>query len=93
MPSMDENENLEFQWFERIQKALIKAFERDGYEHLEAQELGFFIAQGIRDVPPLLRLLDEADKHQNCEIIDAVYMVLTNHGALYETAKILLHED
>ena len=86
---MDGNESAEFAWFQSVQDKLRDAFLKEGYDHTEAQELGFLIAQAVRDVPPLLRLLGEAEKDSHDEILDAVHMILANRSALYEAARIL----
>ena len=86
---MSENQNTEFEWFDRVQSKLADAFLKDGYSPSESSELGFLMAQGVRDVPALLHLLEETDKHTNDEILDAVHMVLSNRSSLIEVARIL----
>ena len=80
----------EFEWFEALQAKLTTVFLADGYSRPKAEEAGFLFAQAIRDVPPLLRLLDDADRHTPDEIMDAVHDVLANRQALREAAVILL---
>ncbi len=72
---MVENQNTEFAWFEDVQDKLTDAFLKEGYTSSESQELGFLVAQGVRDVPALLLLLEEADSHSSDEILDAVHDV------------------
>ena len=91
---MTESKAAEFKWFEALQAKLTTVFLADGYPRQKAEEAGFLFAQAIRGVPPLLRLLDDADPHTPDEIMDAVHDVLANRQALQEAAVILLpHED
>jgi hypothetical protein len=82
----------DFAWFKKAQDKLSDAFLKEGYDITKAQELGFLMAQAIRDVPSLLRLLDQEDSDASDEILDAVHMVLSNHSALNEAARMLLPE-
>jgi hypothetical protein len=86
---MDESQKAEFEWFKGVQDKLTDAFLKDGHTPSESQELGFFMAQGVRDVPVLLRLLEESDRHSTDEIMDAVHAVLSNRSALIEVARLL----
>jgi hypothetical protein len=74
--------------FNDIQARLKEVFIK-GYNHPQAEELAFFVAQAIRDVPTLLRLLNAQEKYSNEEIIDAVHNVVANHHALSEANQIL----
>jgi hypothetical protein len=85
---MNAEQKKEIEQFEILQAKLTKALV-EGYDHPNAQELGFFVAQAIRDVPTLLQLLEETDKHSNDEILDAVHMVVANHFALSEANRLL----
>lgn len=87
---MDDNQQSEFQWFETLQAKLVQTFLADGYNRQEAEELGFLLAQALRNVPHLLNLLDEVEQHSTDEMIDAVHAVLANRFALEEACKILL---
>lgn len=84
-----ENQDTEFAWFESVQGKLTAAFLKEGYSLTEARELGFFVAQAVRNVPALLRLLEEAEGHTNDEIVDAIHAVLSSRSALHEAARIL----
>jgi hypothetical protein len=86
---MNENQKTEFEWVNGVQDKLADAFLRDGYTPSESQELGFLMAQGIRDVPALLCLLEESDRHSNGEIMDAIHEVLSNRSSLVEVARTL----
>ena len=86
-------ETAEFDGFEGLQSKLVTVFLTDGYPRREAEAAGFLFAQAIRDVPPLLHLLDEAERHTPDKIMDAVHMVLANRHALREAADILLHNE
>ena len=86
---MSEKQKTEFEWFNGVRDKLIDAFLKDSYPASESQELGFHMAQGIRDVPALLRLLGEPDRYSNDEIMDAVHDVLSNRSALLEVARML----
>ena len=86
---MNENQKTEFERLDRVQSKLADVFLKDGYTPSESQELGFLMAQGMRDVPALLCLLEEPDRHSNDEILDAVHMVLSNRSSLIEVARIL----
>ena len=90
---MDENQKTESDWFEGVREKLTGAFLKDGHTPSESQELGFLMAQGVRDVPSLLRLLEEPDRHSNDEIMDAVHDVLSNRSALIEVARMLSLES
>ncbi len=85
---MTEEEKREFEWFEIIQEKLIRTFV-EGYNHPDAQELGFYVAQAIRNVPDLLRLLDDYENHSTDEILDAIHAVVCNHFSLNEANRIL----
>jgi hypothetical protein len=86
---MDTESLAEFKKFEEVQNKLIKVLLEDGYIQKESEEIGFFIAQGIRDVPTLLGLLDEVEAHSTDEIMNAIYNVLLNRSALEEAYKLL----
>jgi hypothetical protein len=86
---MDENQETEFEWFKGVQDKLTDTFLRDGHSPSESQELGFLMAQAVRDVPALLRVLEEPDRHSNDEIMDAIYDVLSNRYSLIEVARML----
>lgn len=80
-----EGESIEF---EEIREKLSQAF-IEGYNHPQAQDLGFYVAQAVRDVPQLLRILAEYEQHSNQEILDAIHAVVANHLALSEANRIL----
>ena len=82
-----EDQNTEFAWFQAAQDKLADAFFKDGHSVIEAQELGFLVAQAVRDVPALLRLLEGVESHSNDEMLDAVHAVLANRFALNEAAR------
>ena len=86
---MDENQNVEFEWFTDVSEKLTGVFLKDSHDLSEAQELGFLVAQAVRDVPVLLRLLEGAEGHSDDEIMDAVHAVLSNRSALNEAARVL----
>jgi len=89
---MNENQKTEFEWFKGVQDKLADAFLKNGHTPSESQELGFLMAQGVRDVPALLRLLGESDRHSNDEIdeiMNAVHDVLSNRSSLIEVARML----
>ena len=86
---MNEDQKTEFEWFKGVQDKLADAFLKDRYTSSESQELGFLMAQCVRDVPVLLRLLEESDRHSHDEIMDAVHAVLSNRSALIEVARML----
>jgi hypothetical protein len=86
---MNENQKTEFEWFDSVQSKLADAFLKEGFTPSESQELGFLMAQGIRDVPALLSLLEEPERHSNNEILDAVHLVLSNRASLIEVARML----
>ena len=86
---MDEAEKSEFEQFEVVQDKLVRALAQ-GYSHLDAQNVGFYVAQAIRDVPMLLGLLDDFDNHSNDEILNAIHAVVANHFALSEANRLLL---
>ncbi len=84
---MNEKQETEFEWFKGVQDKLVDAFLKDGHPPSESQELGFLLAQGMRNVPALLRLLEEPNRHSNDEIMDAVHAVLANRFSLIEVAR------
>jgi hypothetical protein len=86
---MDEENKAEFKWFEEIQDKLCKACLAAGFDQQTAEQFGFCVAQGIRDVPALLRLLNESDQHSTDEIMHAVHMVLANRASLSEAAQLV----
>jgi hypothetical protein len=85
---MSADEKREFEQFNIIQEKLTRAF-AEGYNHPQAEQLGFCVAQAIRNVPSLLKLLDEYEKHSTDEILDAVHDVVSNHFALSEANRLL----
>ena len=85
---MNEEEKREFEQFKIVAEKLTRAFV-EGYNHAHAQELGFYVAQAIRDVPVLLRLLDDYESHSNDEILDAIHAVVSNHSSLTEANRLL----
>ena len=50
---MNDEEKREFEHFNLLAEKLTRAFV-EGYNHPDAQELGFYVAQAMRDVPELL---------------------------------------
>lgn len=85
---MKQDADDEFNEFEEIREKLSRAF-AEGYNHVEAQDLGFYVAQAVRDVPPLLRMLEQYDQHSNDEILEAVHDFVANHFALSEANRLL----
>ena len=85
---MNEEQKREFEQFEIIKDKLVRAF-AEGYKHPSSAELGFYVAHAIRDVPALLRMLDEYETHSNDEILDAIHAVVSNHFSLSEANRIL----
>jgi len=87
-----EDQNTEFAWFQGVQDKLTNAFLKDGHSDSEAQELGFLVAQAVRDVPALLRLLEKVESHSSDEILDVVHAVISNRSALNDAARKLALE-
>jgi hypothetical protein len=85
---MNDTEKREFERFNQIAEKLTRAFE-EGYNHPQSQELGFYVAQAIRDVPELFRMLDDFEAHSNDEILDAIHAVVSNHFSLSEANRLL----
>ena len=85
---MTGEQEIEFAWFNDIEAKLKRVF-IEGYNHPQAEELGFYVAQAIRNLPTLLRLLEKPENHSNDEILDAVHGVVCNHLALNEANQIL----
>ena len=85
---MKDGEKGEFEHFNLLAEKLTRAFV-EGYNHPDAQELGFYVAQAIRDVPELLRLLDDYESHSNNEILDAIHAVVSNHFSLVQANRLL----
>ena len=85
---MNEEEKCELEQFGLLQAKLTRAFV-EGYNHPDAQELGFYVAQAIRDVPKLLALLEEYEKHSTDEILDTIHAVVSNHFSVTETNRLL----
>jgi hypothetical protein len=75
-------------WFENIQATLARALVSEGYDNSQARDLAFSVAQGIRDVPPLIRLLEGNDASAD-EILEAVHDVVSNRYSLIDAAKML----
>jgi len=86
---MENDELVESVWFKETQTKLAQVFSKEGYNEHQSEELGFFIAQAIRDVPRLLRLLEEVDQHSTDELMDAIHMILSNRLALEEATRLL----
>jgi hypothetical protein len=89
---MNQDEKREFERFTIVAEKLTRAFV-EGYKHRHAQELGFLVAQAIRDVPALLRMLDDYESHSNDEILDAIHAVVSNHFSLTEANRLLTTVD
>lgn len=85
---MNEEEKREFEQFKSVEEKLTRAFV-EGYNHPQAQELGFYVAQAIRDVPALLKMLENYESHSNDEILDAIHAVVSNHFSLTEANRVL----
>ena len=83
---MNQDQQQEFENFEIVREKLIRAF----VDHPDAQKLGFYVAQAIRDVPTLLGLLNDSENHSNEEILDAIHAVVANHFALSEANRLLV---
>ena len=86
---MSEDEKREFEEFNVVQEKLTRAF-TDGYNHPQAEQLGFCVAQAVRNVPNLLRMLNDYEKHSTDEILDAVHDVVSNHFSLSEANRLLM---
>jgi hypothetical protein len=84
--------DLEFEKFQNIQEKLKAVFAKE-YVHVDAEQLAFLVAQSIRDVPKLLRLLEDSENHSNDKILDAVHDVVANHLALTEANRMLLSAE
>lgn len=87
---MNKDSLVEFTWFKGIQDKLTKVLVEAGFDSPQSEELGFLLAQAIRDVPHLLHLLNEIEQHSTDEIMDAVHMVLANRFALEEAHSLLV---
>jgi cell fate (sporulation/competence/biofilm development) regulator YlbF (YheA/YmcA/DUF963 family) len=85
---MNEEEKREFEQFKIMQEKLTRAFV-EGYNHPDAQELGVYVAQAIRDVAKLLKLLDDYENHSTDEILDAIHAVVSNHFSITEANRLL----
>lgn len=90
---MNQQDSIEFKWLAEIQNRLLEVLLADGYSQKEAEEISFFVSQGIRDVPPLLHLLSDGEIHSSEEIMEAIYDVLVNRSALEEAYKLLSSKD
>ncbi|HEX8650295.1 MAG TPA: hypothetical protein VF708_05615 [Pyrinomonadaceae bacterium] len=84
------DELAELKWFETSKNKLKEVFLKEGYNSQESEELGFQIAQGVRDVPRLISILENVENFSNDQIMDAIYDVLTNQFALEEAARVLI---
>ena len=82
---MNQDQQKEFEQFETLQAKLVRAF----FEHPDAQDLGFLVAQALRDVPTLFKLLDDYENQSNEDVLDAIHAVVSNHFALSEANRIL----
>lgn len=89
----EETQQAELKWFEELQNKLAAVFENDGYKLTEAQELSFCVAQGVRNVPPLLKMVDRFEQYTTDEVMQAVWGVLTNIYALQQANDLLLERN
>ena len=87
---MDPDQAAEFELFTQREAKLCSAYQREGYTREEAEGIAFHVAQGTRDVPTLLGMLDNFDAHSADEITDAVMMVLVNWKNLTTAYSLLL---
>ncbi len=86
----EEKQKTEFIWFEELQNNLVTVFKSEGFDQVEAEELGFCVAQGVRNVPSLLKMLSKLEQYTSDEVMDAVHDVLANIHALQEANDLLL---
>jgi hypothetical protein len=87
------NESEEKQWFLNLQKQIENVLLKDGYSQKQSEELSFFVAQAVRDVPRLLTLLEKPEDSSTEEIMDAIHLFLSNQFAFQEANKILMREE
>jgi hypothetical protein len=90
---MIEDNSLEFDMFEDVRRRLVKFYQDEGRERLEAEKIALYLVQGIRDTPKFIAMLAEADSHTRQEINDCVDSVLNNAVALEKARAVLLGLD
>ncbi|MCW5967869.1 MAG: hypothetical protein KIT57_05105 [Blastocatellales bacterium] len=86
------SDRLEYKHFRTITEKLTLTFRSDGFSQSESEQIAFHIAQGIRDVPRLLGMINEIGKYTKDDIIQSVYDVLVNRQNL-DIAYSILNRD
>ncbi len=87
---MDEEQILVFR------KRAVKYFERvllaEGYDHVRATELAFFIAKILEDTRSLLEDV-ESENADTDAVLDHIHLLYTNAYAFNEGRKVLMYEE
>jgi hypothetical protein len=86
----DEKTEEELKWFDCLSGRIVEVLRKDNYSQQQAEELGFFIAQTIRDVPRLLALLEKSENHSVDEVMDSIHDFLSNQFAFQQAHKLLM---
>jgi hypothetical protein len=90
---MIDDTSLEFDMFEDARQRLVEVLVGQGRDRLEAEKIALYVIQGLRDMPKLITLLSESRSHSAASILQALYLVLDNAGALLKAREILLGID
>src|SRR3712207_9471426 len=88
-----EDTSLEFDTFENIRRKLIEVFVCEGYARIDAERIALYVAQDVRDVHKLLKVLAHADSHTQAEIIEAVRTVVDDSVVLDKAKGVLIGID
>jgi len=86
---MVDDNSLEFDMFEDMRRRLVEVLVSEGRERLDAEKIALYIAQGMREMPKLVKMLSESRSHPRAEILSMLRLVLENASAL-EKARIML---
>jgi hypothetical protein len=90
---MIDDTSLEFDMFEDARQRLVEVLVGQGRDLLEAEKIALYVIQGLRDMPKLITLLSESRSHSAASILQVLYLVLDNAGALLKAREILLGID
>ncbi len=90
---MEEDNSLEFDMLEDARRRLMESLMRSGRERLEAERIAFYVMQGIREAPKLLKALSQIRPRTDEEILAALNALLDNASSLDKARSLLLGLD
>jgi hypothetical protein len=89
---MIDDNSLEFDMLEDARRRLVEVLVSKGRERLDAEKIALYVVQGLREMPKLVKLLNERRSYPHDQILDTLALVLENASAL-EKARMMLAEE